>query len=93
MDICVSILYSSVDYDEFIGCVIDTLPGSKYSKDMMVCIILDYNKQLFNFNSIDPLLSLYVSEDYVFALPNNINKNDSGLWWCSAGRRCAVARS
>ena len=63
----VNVLYSSIEYDEFIGTVIEIPQGSCYKIGMNVCIILDYNKRSF---VLSPnLSSIIVSEECVFELP------------------------
>lgn len=75
----VAVLYSSLDYDEFIGEVIDPC-GSDLKKNQKVCVILDYNNPSFTIEEIDtPLSNLNVLRECVFPMPQSIEESDYPL--------------
>lgn len=71
----VSVLYSSLDYDEFIGEVVDP-EDSPLKKGQKVCVVLDYNNPSFIIEAFEPLSNLSVPKDCVFPMPETIEESD-----------------
>ena len=71
----VSVLYSSLDYDEFIGEVIDP-EDSNLNREQKVCVILDYNKPCFGMLNIENFHLKNVPSECVFPMPENIEYDD-----------------
>ena len=74
----VSILYSSLDYDELICEVIDP-EDSGLKHGQKVCVILDYNNPIFTISLIEDTDYFHlrnVPSECVFPMPDSIEYND-----------------
>ena len=60
----IAILYSSLDYDEIIGKILETSDMSEFISGERVCVLLDYTTQCFEVQNEH----IIVSERYVFHL-------------------------
>jgi hypothetical protein len=69
--------YSSVEFDEFIGIIIDNYGIREFDKGDKVCVVLDYNYPSFYFvKSANPLKELLVSVDSIFKITSAIDDED-----------------
>lgn len=72
----VSVLYSSIDYDEFIGEVVDPA-DSGLRPTQKVCVVLDYSSPSFTIHELqEPLSNMTVPDGCVFPMPDSIEEND-----------------